>query len=347
MFQICLRYFGILILFVLTACSPLQGVRVEDQFTALDAEIASGTYGEINSLLIWHDGSMDFESYYRGTDRDTMIQVYSVTKSITSAAIGIAYEEQEIAGLDESIFSYFPDQQQIKNFDAQKEAITVEDLLTMQAGFQWDELSTIYGNNNNDVTQLTRSRNWVKFTLDKEMAHHPGTSFAYNSGVSILLGAVLQQATGQTAEAYTAVNLFKPLGIAEWEWEQTPKGFSNTGWGLHLRPVDMLKFGQLYLQKGNWEGTQIIAKEWIEQSTQASVYLDDFDYGYQWWRFADQNSIVANLAQNDVYFAWGFGGNFIFVVPHLNLVIVSTATNFEESTQFFPILNEYIFPLYE
>ena len=347
MFQICLRYFGILILFFSTACSPLQDVT-EDQFDALDADIASGSYGEINSLLIWHDGSLDFESYYRGTDRDTMNQVYSVTKSITSAAMGIAIEEQKIAGLDDSIFSYFPDQQQIENFDANKEAITLEDLLTMQAGFQWDELSTIYGSNENDATQISRSRNWVKYILDKEMAAEPGTTFAYNSGVSVLLGAILQQAARQTAEAYTAVNLFEPLGITEWQWDQTPNGFSNTGWGLYLRPIDMLKFGQLYLQEGNWEGAQIITKKWVEQSTQPSANSgDNYVYGYQWWRFADQNPIVANLTQNDVYFAWGFGGNFIFVVPHLNLVVVSTATNFEESTLFFPVLSEHIFPLYE
>ncbi|KAA3665551.1 MAG: class C beta-lactamase-related serine hydrolase [Chloroflexi bacterium] len=186
----------------------------------------------------------------------------------------------------------------------------------------------------------------MKYILDRKMVAAPGTSFTYNSGATMLLGGILEKATGQSVEDYTAVTLFKPLKITKWQWDRTPKKHSNTGWGLHLRPLDMLKFGQLYLQQGNWQGKQIISQEWVTQSTQPSVYMDNYNYAYQWWRFTDNNPIVSDLAQNDIYYAWGYGGNFIFIVPHLDLIVVTTAENFDNSAQFFPALVDHIFPAY-
>jgi CubicO group peptidase (beta-lactamase class C family) len=163
----------------------------------------------------------------------------------------------------------------------------------------------------------------------------------------MLLSGVVQAATRDTVEQTASRRLFAPLGITVWDWQRTPQGETNTGWGLHLRPVDMLKIGQLYLQGGQWEGERILSAGWIDTSTQPLVHVDEFyNYGYQWWRFADGNEIVAGLAQNDLYFAWGFGGNFIFVVPHLDLIVVTTAENFENSERFIPALRDYIFPTF-
>ena len=312
-------------------------------FDALNTAIDQGEYGNINSMLIWQGEQLHFEGYYRGTDADTMNQVYSVTKSVTSAMIGKAVSQQAMQ-VEDPMLEYFPDYAQIENMDVEKEAMTVEDLLTMQAGFPWDEVSSSYGSSTNSLTGLIPSRDWMKFMIDQPIAFEPGTTFAYNSGVSMLLGGILQEVTGQTAEMYTAENLFAPLGIEEWRWESTPRGYSNTGWGLYLRPVDLLKFGQLYLQNGEWEGEQILASSWIAESTQPSALPGDgFEYGYQWWRFEDDHPVVADLAVNDVYFAWGLGGNFVFVVPHLDLVVVTTAEN-DSGPRIFPALPDYIFP---
>lgn len=345
------KWIGLLtitILFLLIGCTAVQEAASTEQLAELDTRIEAGEYGDINSLLIWHDGVLLLESYYRGTDSETMNQIYSVTKSITSAMVGKAVEEQHIASLNDPMLDYFPENRQIENLDGRKEAIVLADLLTMQAGFEWEELSTIYGDPTNDVTLMTRSADWIQYMLDREMLAEPGTTFTYSSGVTMLLGTILQVATGQSVEDYTATHLFEPLDITDWRWQQTPTGSSNTGWGLFLRPADMLKFGQLYYQEGNWQGNQIIPEAWIAESTRPLVQIDDeFDYGYQWWRFADESSIVADLAQNDVYFAWGFGGNFIFVVPHMELIVVTTAENFENSAQFFSALQAHIFPAFE
>ena len=337
--------FSTLFLICLTSCTSKRETVAVAGFAELDAQIADGVYGDINSLLIWHDGEMVHESYYRGIDAETMNQIYSVTKSITSAMIGRAIEEGHIASIDEKMIDYFVGYETIFAQDGRKQKITLEDLLTMRGGFAWDELSAIYGQETNDVTSLIRANDWVQYVLEQELATEPGTTFSYNSGITMLLGSILQDATGETAESYTKENLFEPLGIEKWQWRRTPNRTTNTGWGLFLRPTDMIKFGQLYLQEGEWEGEQIIPSAWVAQSTAPTVRIDDaYDYGYQWWRFADENEIVADLDENDLYFAWGFGGNFIFVVPHLDLVVVATAENFEDSAQFFPILSEFVFP---
>lgn len=348
MFKKCQGLASILFLLLLTSCQLTPQAPPTEQLAELDAKVEAGEYGAINSLLIWHDGSLILESYYGGTGPDTMSQVYSVTKSITSAAIGQALAEGAITNLDETLLDYLPESDTIENLDGRKTRITLEDLLTMRAGFAWDESSTIYGDANNDVTQMTNSTNWIQYMLDQEMATEPGTAFTYNSGVTMLLGAILEEATGQTTEDYVAAYLFAPLEITEWRWQETPTGRSNTGWGLFMRPADMVKIGQLYLQQGAWQGEQLIAKNWVEQSTQPLVPVSEMhDYGYHWWRFADENPIVADLNVNDLFFAWGFGGNFIFVVPHLDLVVVTTAENFVNAEQFWSVLPEHIFPIFD
>jgi len=342
------RIFTAVLLLLLTDCTAVQAPSPAEQLALVDAKIAAGEYGNVNSLLVWHDGGLMLEAYYRGTDGSTMNQVYSVTKSITSAMIGKALQEGHITDVDEPVLPFFPEYEPVANLDGRKEMLTVEDLLTMRAGFAWDESSTIYGNDANDATRLAGSRDWTQYMLDREMAAEPGTTFTYNSGATLLLGGILAQTSGQTVEEYTVERLFEPLGITQWRWQETSTGQSNTGWGLYLRPIDMLKFGQLYLQQGRWQDAQIIPEAWVAQSTRPLVHVsDEFDYGYQWWRFADQNPVVADLAQNDLYFAWGFGGNFIFVIPHRNLIVVTTAENFEDGTRFFPALREYIFPIFE
>ncbi|MAT96958.1 MAG: serine hydrolase [Anaerolineaceae bacterium] len=311
----------------------------EAALTAVDEAIIAGEYGEINSWLMWTNDELVWEGYYRGAAADDLHPVYSVTKSVTSAAVGIALDEGAIAGVDTAVLDFFPDYTPTGSLNPRKKAMTLEDLLTMRAGFAWDEFSTIYGNDSNDATQLSRSPAWMTYMLDRNMAEMPGDVFVYNSGVTMLLSGILQQSTGLRTDNYVALRLFAPLGIDEWRWDSTPDGYANTGWGLWLSPRDMLTFGQLFLQNGRWQDQQLIPENWIHQSTQPLVDTQTgFHYGYQWWRFSDDHTAVANLTVNDLYFAWGFGGQFIFVIPHLDLVIVATAENFENSEQFFAAL---------
>ena len=141
-------------------------------------------------------------------------------------------------------------------------------------------------------------------------------------------------------------NLFKPLGITNYFWKAFPNGTTNTGWGLLMRPIDMARFGILFLNNGTWKGKQIVPKEWSHKSTQEHTKMGrlQYAYGYQWWRFLDNDPTVVELPINDIYFALGYGGQEIIVIPHLHMVVVSTAENYRKMEYFKNLLYDYIFP---
>jgi CubicO group peptidase (beta-lactamase class C family) len=167
---------------------------------------------------------------------------------------------------------------------------------------------------------LIRSPDWVKHVLDLPMSHPPGTVFRYNSGCTMLLGGVLRNTTGQEAHDLARDRLFGPLGIASLQWETGAQGLTNTGWGLHLRPRDMAKIGELVLRRGHWGGQRVVSEGWLALSTARHITgSSGSGYGYQWWHLATEAGVP------DVVFASGWGGQLIFVVPSLDLVVVSTA----------------------
>ena len=204
---------------------------------------------------------------------------------------------------------------------------------------------------------MVESPDSIKYVLDLPMNDSLGNStyqgeFIYNSGCSMLLSGILKNSSGQTAEEFAINHLFKPLGIKKWYWSSVMHGVINTAWGLSLRPLDMARFGILFLNEGRWLEDQVVSREWAQVSTSKHVNTvkkrhDEIEkraYGYQWWRFMDDDSIVSNLAINDIYYALGYGGQLIIVIPHLNMVVVSTGSNHFNSRLFFDVLRDHIFP---
>jgi CubicO group peptidase (beta-lactamase class C family) len=284
--------------------------------------IQAGAYGEIHSLLVVRNGKLVVERYFGGYDRETLHPVYSVTKSVTSLLVGRAADLDEFPELETRVLPLFAEYRRLGNADARKRAIELGDLLTMRAGFEWDELSTSYEDPRNPVLGMIRSTDWLRFVLDRPMATGPGTVYAYNSGCSILLGDILRTATGDEPDAFAERELFAPLGIERYEWEKGPGGVTNTGFGLSLRPRDMAKLGQLVLDGGEWQGERIVSGEWLDASTTPRVRLrSDLAYGYQWWLLLDERA----PARPQMIVALGWGGQFVFVVPELDIVVVSTA----------------------
>ncbi len=282
--------------------------------------IESGTYGEIHSLLVVRHGRLVSESYFQGWSAEALHEMYSVTKSVTSLLVGIARDDGRVPHLDTLLLSVFPDYPAIANMGPDKAAITLEDVLTMRAGFEWDEGSTNYTDSANPVVALVQSPDWVKHVLDLPMSHPPGTLFRYNSGCTMLLGGVLRNTTGQEAHGFASGRLFGPLGIASFEWETGAQGLTNTGWGLHLRPRAMAKIGELILRRGQWGDQRVVSEEWLALSTARHVTRPSrSDYGYQWWHLPPEAGAA------DVVYASGWGGQLIFVVPGLDLIVVSTA----------------------
>jgi len=299
-----------------TARASAEGIDVARLADMVD-EIYAGGYEFMHALLVVRHGNLVFEEYFNGFERDSLQHVQSTTKSFTSAMIGIAIDRGEIGGVTDRMIDYLPEYAHL--FDGGKEGMTIEHCLMMAAGLEWNEHSIPHSDPNNDNTVGNRSADYVAYILGKPLVEEPGTVWYYNSGCSMTLGAILRNATGWGADAYAAQHLFDPLGIAPSSWLVMGGGHIGTHGGLFLRPRDMAKFGQLFLQDGFWDGESVISEEWVRESTlpRLTVYAD-LRYGYQWW--------FKRMDGYDVPFTAGTGGQHIFVVPELELVAVTAAT---------------------
>ena len=341
----------------LTKATPESQNLSSSKLNEAVTKITGGDYGKIHSLLITRNNYLVLENYFAGFKREDMHRIESATKSISSALIGIAIEQGKIKDVQTKVLEFFPEYKNIENVDPRKKNVSLESVLTMTPGFQWDESSFSFLNPKNDAMRMVESPDSIKYVLDLPLNDTPGNStyqgeFIYNSGCSMLLSGILKNSSGQTAEEFAINQLFKPLGIKQWYWSSVMDGAINTAWGLSLRPLDMARFGIMFLNDGRWLDDQVVSREWAQVSTSKHVntvkkrhdHIEKRAYGYQWWRFIDDDSIVSNLAINDIYYALGYGGQLIIVIPHLKMVVVSTGSNHFNSWLFLDVLRDYIFP---
>lgn len=305
----------------------------------------SRTYPDLHSLLIVRNGYLVVEEYFDGWSAERLHALQSVTKSFTSALVGIAIEQGVFRGVDERVLDFYADVDGIEHLDDRKRVLTIEDLLTMRSGTDYHERG---GNSPHD--QLNRlPRGWDRFYLDRPMARAPGTVFQYDSGGVILLSSLLERRTGLHADAFAARYLFEPLGITEWRWFRNQEGHPHTGGGLSLRPRDMAKLGLLYLREGRWGDRQVVPASWVRTSTTRHVDLSgrrEVAYGYLWWIHRPDPD---GRGRQDIYAAEGFRGQYIFVVPEHDMVVVVTAGTSRYSDEVRPIdlLYEEILPSVE
>ena len=251
--------------------------------------------------------------YYHGTDEHTM---QSVSKTVTSVTLGVAITRKDFtADLDTPVLKYF-DPAKVANVDDRKRRLTIRHLLTMSSGLDWNEGSG-YDNPNDSASQMEATDDWIKFVIDRPMAHEPGAPFAYNSGATELLAYIFQKQTGQDIEHYARKYLFGPLGISHYYWKRTPKGVVDTEGGLYLQPEDLAKIGYLFLHTGSWNGKQIVSAEWVKQSLAPSADAGNgVKYGFQWWLFPQGDRLI--------WAALGFGGQRLLVFPEEDLIAVFT-----------------------
>jgi len=270
----------------------------------------------MRSLLVVKDGRLVVEEYFGAGGPDDLHDVRSVTKSVLSALTGVALARGDIRSLDDPISDYLGSI--LPDLEPDKGAITIRHLLTMTSGLEWDE-SGGFGSYNDWI----RSGDHLGFLLRKPFSSSPGNEFTYNSAAVHLLGVVLEQATVMQLPTLARFALFEPMGIPISRWEPLGGGYYNGGAGLDLRPRDLARFGQLYLQRGSSGGRQIIPADWIEFSTEErfdwrmhSGALTGISYGSLWW--------VVPGTTEPLFFAWGYGGQYVVVVPDLQLVVVAT-----------------------
>ncbi len=276
-------------------------------------EIQAKQYN-IHSIIIVRHGYIIAEAYWYPFQASYRHVLYSCTKSVNSALVGVALKQGKIDSVAHRVVDFFADRT-IANKDARKQAMTLEHLLTMSSGMEWNETGVPITAPNNSNRQMIQSKDWVQFVLDRPMKEEPGMRFNYNSGGAHLISAILQKTTGMNELAFALEYLFKPLGISDVAWTVDPNGIYRGEDGLELTPRDMAKIGYLFLKNGTWDGQQIVSADWVKQSSRKHVdTLDEKDYGYQWW-----------VQPFGVYSAAGRGSQYIFVLNDLDMVVVFTS----------------------
>lgn len=268
----------------------------------------------MRGFLVARNGVIVLEEYFGSIEPDSVLDVRSVTKSYTSALVGIAIGQGSIQSTDDTLAQYLvPDV--VASLDSAKAAITLHELLTMSAGFEWAQ-----GRTGLDFGHWYVSDDHVQYVLDKPLITEPGTTFAYSDGMAHLVSVILTEATGMNADEFADQYLFAPLGLGPHLWLRGNRGYNFGGVRLHLTLRDMWTFGELYLNGGRRGTTQIVPAEWVQRSTQSYIGTDGHSpfgpaYGYFWW--------IGEGAPYEFYFANGYGGQFIVVVPDAQLVVVT------------------------
>ena len=323
----------------------------------LSGEIEAGQYGNIDSMTIIRHGQVAFEQHYewdyaaqhKGLNYpspppwdyfnadaypfhgDTDLHsLQSVSKSVMSALIGIAIERGELPGTDATLGELLPHREFA---DPAVKDVTLENVLTMTAGIDWEE-DVSYFSLENDATVSEALDDWVGYLLSKPMTVEQGTLFDYNSASSQALSEILATATGIPTNVYAERHLFGPIGIRDYHWNSAPEGHTNAGGGLFLTASDLARFTWLFAQNGDWDGEQIVPADWVARSSRSAipVYANDpggWGYGYQWWIYRHKTASGPKM-----YGGWGWGGQFPLIVPELGLIAVFTGWNIKEDADY-------------
>jgi CubicO group peptidase (beta-lactamase class C family) len=321
---------------------------------------------KVHGIVVARGGRLVFEAYFSGDDLDlsnlsdgiaftyrefyrtTLHCLASDTKTVTSVLLGIAIDDGLIAGTDEKMFSFFPEYADLS--DATKAQITLAHMLAMASGLPWNE-DYPFDDLRNDLTAMVFSEDPIAYVLSKSTVAAPGAQFIYSSGTTNLLGEVVSRASDVTLWAYAEQHLFDPLEIDAYEWYPFPHAVdmavaSST---LYLRPRDMAKIGQTYLDGGTWRGNRVVSESWVAASINKVIDVPasenpvpDYLHGYgrQWWLG------TFSTGETDFYTAAGWGGQFIIVIPEHEMVVVITAGDFDHPTYdaLFGIVDDYILP---
>ena len=311
-------------------------------FYDLMVRIIRQDYGRLESLLIIKDNKLILDEYFYGYDRTQLHNIHSCTKSVTSLLLGIALEGHNIMNVDRPIFSFFPQYDSLKT--AEKKQITLKHILTMTSGFQEEE-----GFKEDEPDDL------LQYILSLPLESKPGEKFNYSNDCSELLGGIIYSLEGKQADAYAEENLFGPLRISKYYWE-SENGAPHCHSDLHLLPRDMAKIGLLAMDDGKWLDEQIVPKEWIDESTRPHVSESKYyDYGYHWWHRSNENVAWWKDSDNriedehDMIIALGYGGQYIVIIKDLNMVVVTTASDYAEGRKArskIPMIVEEIVPIF-
>lgn len=311
--------------------------------TRLVDRVVDGTYKDVHGILVSRGGRLVIEEYFYEYDRDRVHQMRSASKSVVSTLVGIAIDRGALAGDGELVLKRLQ-YESYANADPRKDQLTLRDLLTMRSGLACDDWDGASPGNESRVYQ---SQDWVKFVLDLPMAEPPGTHGQYCSGNVAVAGRIVERATGTPLPSFAQQQLFAPLGIdaAHVRWNYTLNASNAATFAqLYLRPRDMLKLGVLFQQRGRWQGRQIVSREWVERSTARWSTVGDQDYGYFWWHQWADVALPGGNRRVSMVVATGNGGQKIYLVPSLDLVVVMTGGNYNAQSPAMAIMAKELLP---
>jgi len=366
----------LLCVFSVTACLPklevpeqstdgwragsLEEAGIEKKTLArLVARIERNRIPNIHGILIAKGDKLVFERYFPGHrfayeedlfhgelvhyDASTAHNTMSITKAVTAATVGIAIDQGLISSERVAIASFFPEYAHL--FDERKRKISINYLLSMSSGLQWNEWEVPLASTKNDLIQLFIVTDPIGFILAKPSAHDPGSYWYYSGGDVNLLGEVFKRATGRRIDDFSAEYLFAPLGISVFQWSYLKPDLLYASGELFLRPRDLAKFGYLFLNDGVWNGKRVISSEWIAKTLTPQISTDGRSkdgeaYGYQWWlkSFSRANKPIR------AYIRSGWGGQAIVLLPEFDMLVVSTGGNYVDPDPVLDLVREYLLP---
>lgn len=344
-----MKIFWLLIILLLSACSfEENNIVVEEvieeeilEENGIDKIMAKvSDISNVKSISIVKDDEIQVEQYFNRATETYLNNIFSVTKSVTSLLVGIAIEEGYIKSVDESITTYLTDFDLDESFDE----IKIHHLLTMSSGIYLD------ANTSNEYHTIKGASEPLEIILDGKIKFKPGSQFQYSDATAYLMGAVLQEAIGMTLESYAEEKLFQPLGIENYEWKISKSQVTYPGFDLYLNCSAMQKIGLLVLHEGAYNGQQLVSQSWMTLSTNNHIktYAGNFNgnYGYYWW--------LGDVGGSPIISALGHGGQFITIVPDLNLLITIATTGAvmdnvagRQSGQLLDLIEEDIIPFYK
>ena len=276
----------------------------------------------MESILIVRNGKLVFEEYLNGWDPVRIHRLQSVTKGFTSTLVGIAIEQGIIGSLDDPIRDYLPDYSEL--FGGRKDSVSIRHLLSMSAGFEWNEAETYYADPSKCDPHLAEAGDdYLKYLLERPIIEKPGTVYRYNSGYPNVLGYIIESRSGMELLEFAYRNLFEPLGIKRAYWMPI-RGENKTSCagGLKLMSRDLARYGYLYLREGAWEGKQVVPAEWVRESLTGHFVTNDgmeVGRGYCWGKVKSLDGL------HDIFFTSGTGGQYVIVIPDLDTVVITTA----------------------
>jgi len=306
-----------------------------DSLSAMTTQVYAETFPGLQSALVYKSGTLVFEEYFYEFNRDVPHQQRSATKTLMALLAGAAIDSGAISSIEEKIMPYFDQYSDLTNVDDRKRAITIGNLLSMQSGFDCNDWGDSIGNE----SKMVQTDDWARFILDLPMTATPGTTGSYCSGNVVLVGKIIEKATGKPLKEFADDVLFKPLGIKNYEWDFRPDlSNANNFIQAWLRPRDMMKIGILISDDGIWNGEQIISKDWISELTARQSEIGDTPYGYFFWR----RYLFKDGKRYEIPQASGNGGQKTILLKKYNAIIVFTGGGYNQQSHTNDLLYEYI-----